>query len=42
MVDKYLEYAKNKDYIKDQMIWVRYNHTYINRINDLLTVIQKC
>lgn len=42
MVDTYLEYCNNKDYVQQQMIWVRDNHTYINRIQDLLKVIQKC
>lgn len=41
MVEAYIEHSKNKDYIKQQMIWVRDHHTYLNRIQDLLTVIEK-
>lgn len=39
LVDICLEKAKDYDYIKQQMEWVRDNHTYINRVNDLLTVL---
>ena len=40
MVETYLKY-NNYEYIKKQMIWVRDNHTYINRISDLLKVINQ-
>lgn len=39
IVDTYLQHCNDKEYIKKQMIWVRDNHTYINRIQDLLKVI---
>jgi len=42
MVEVYLAHCNDKEYIKQQMIWVKENHTYINRIQDLLTVINKC
>lgn len=34
-----LDKAKDYDFIKKQMQWVQENHTYINRVNDLLKVI---
>jgi len=40
MVDTYLQYCNDKDYILKQMIWVKENHTYVNRIQDILKVIQ--
>lgn len=41
LIDTYLEKSKDKDFIKHQMLWVQENHTYINRINDLLTIINR-
>ena len=40
LVDLYLEKSKNKDFILEQMKWVQENHTYINRVQDLLHIIQ--
>jgi hypothetical protein len=40
MVETYLKH-NIPEYIKKQMIWVRDNHTYIKRINDLLKVINQ-
>lgn len=41
IVDVYINLCNDKEFIKKQMIWVRENHTYINRINDLFKVLQK-
>jgi hypothetical protein len=35
------EKEKDKDYILKQMEWVRDHHTYVHRIQDLFTIIQK-
>ena len=34
-----IDNRENYDYIYDQMKWVAENHTYINRVNDILTVL---
>ena len=39
MVPRYLEASQNKDYIFEQMKWVKEHHTYLNRIQDLLTIL---
>jgi len=39
LVKKCLELKNDKEYILKQMEWVKDNHTYINRITDLLYVI---
>lgn len=39
MVPRYLEASQNKDYILEQMKWVKEHHTYLNRIQDLLTIL---
>lgn len=35
------EKEKDKEYIKQQMIWVRDHHTYVNRVYDILDIIRK-
>jgi len=39
MAELYLKESQNKDYILKQMVWVRDNHTYLNRINDILSIL---
>lgn len=41
LVQLCLDKANDKEYILKQMEWVRNNHTYLNRIQDLLTIINK-
>lgn len=41
LVYKCLEKNKDKDFILHQMRWVQENHTYINRVQDILDIIQK-
>jgi hypothetical protein len=35
-----IENRENYDYIYEQMKWVAENHTYINRVNDILKVLE--
>lgn len=39
MVESYLKHSKDKDFILQQMVWVKEHHTYLNRIQDLLTIL---
>ena len=41
LVNLCLEKEKDKDYIEKQMIWVRDNHTYVNRIQDLMKILDR-
>jgi len=41
LVSMCFEKENDKDYILQQMIWVRDHHTYINRVHDILEIIQK-
>jgi len=39
LVEECLKHWDNVEYIKTQMEWVRDNHTFINRVQDLMSVI---
>lgn len=41
MVESYLEKSKDKEYILKQMEWVKDEHTYVRRIQDLLKIVHK-